>query len=282
MVTSFLCLNYDLEHALGLAFYSDDKGIVTGGGEANAGKLVIDRLYGHLRAEGFKDALVGQQLLLDKFIVEAIELVRVLAALEHEEIMTVTDTGLLVPVIGGVHGNVYGDKLIRADVPNVAAGDGGLEFILDSELAVLESDGGHRDNRAGRNWVAVFILMDLTVSFDLSDKAVVSGVTSVAMNVKLILAVFHSGKIRPCDIFDGRFTMVGIDNIDIQIAAVCKATLFTKPDMTARAFAVRVLVRLISPCSIEKEMKKCCGDRECDECKRTYWLTEVTDNGNVY
>lgn len=34
----------------------------------------------------------------------------------------------------------------------------------------------------------------------------------------------------------------------------------------------------ISPCSIEKEMKKCCGDRECDKCKRTYWLTEVTDN----
>lgn len=36
----------------------------------------------------------------------------------------------------------------------------------------------------------------------------------------------------------------------------------------------------ISPCSIEKEMKKCCGDMECDECKRTYWLTEVTNNGN--
>lgn len=34
----------------------------------------------------------------------------------------------------------------------------------------------------------------------------------------------------------------------------------------------------ISPCSIEKEMKKCCGNMECDECKRTYWLTEVTDN----
>ena len=32
--------------------------------------------------------------------------------------------------------------------------------------------------------------------------------------------------------------------------------------------------------AIEKEMKKCCGDRKCDECKRTYWLTEVTDNGN--
>ena len=36
----------------------------------------------------------------------------------------------------------------------------------------------------------------------------------------------------------------------------------------------------ISPCSIEKEMKKCCGDRKCDECKRTYWLTEVTNDGN--
>lgn len=34
----------------------------------------------------------------------------------------------------------------------------------------------------------------------------------------------------------------------------------------------------ISPCSIEKEMKKCCGDRKCDECKRTYWLTEVTND----
>lgn len=34
----------------------------------------------------------------------------------------------------------------------------------------------------------------------------------------------------------------------------------------------------ILPCSIEKEMKKCCGDRKCNECKRTYWLTEVTDN----
>lgn len=38
----------------------------------------------------------------------------------------------------------------------------------------------------------------------------------------------------------------------------------------------------IIPCNIEKEMRKCCGDRNCDECKRTYWLTEVTDNGNVY
>lgn len=34
----------------------------------------------------------------------------------------------------------------------------------------------------------------------------------------------------------------------------------------------------ISPCSIEKEMRKCCGDRNCGECKRTYWLTEVTNN----
>lgn len=34
----------------------------------------------------------------------------------------------------------------------------------------------------------------------------------------------------------------------------------------------------IIPCNIEKEMRKCCGDRNCDECKRTYWLTEVTDN----
>ena len=34
----------------------------------------------------------------------------------------------------------------------------------------------------------------------------------------------------------------------------------------------------IIPCNIEKEMRKCCGDRNCNECKRTYWLTEATEN----
>ncbi len=34
----------------------------------------------------------------------------------------------------------------------------------------------------------------------------------------------------------------------------------------------------ILPCSIEKEMCKCCGDRECEECRKDYWLSEVTDN----
>lgn len=38
----------------------------------------------------------------------------------------------------------------------------------------------------------------------------------------------------------------------------------------------------IIPCNIEKEMRKCCGDRNCNECCKDYWLTEVTDNGNVY
>ena len=34
----------------------------------------------------------------------------------------------------------------------------------------------------------------------------------------------------------------------------------------------------ILPCSIEKEMCKCCDDRECEECRKDYWLTEATDN----
>lgn len=38
----------------------------------------------------------------------------------------------------------------------------------------------------------------------------------------------------------------------------------------------------IIPCNIEKEMRKCCDDRNCNECCKDYWLTEVTDNGNVY
>ena len=38
----------------------------------------------------------------------------------------------------------------------------------------------------------------------------------------------------------------------------------------------------ITPCKIEKKMKRYCGDRACNDCRKDYWLTEVTDNGNVY
>lgn len=38
----------------------------------------------------------------------------------------------------------------------------------------------------------------------------------------------------------------------------------------------------ITPCKIEKEMKRYCGDRAYNDCRKDYWLTEVTDNGNVY
>lgn len=34
----------------------------------------------------------------------------------------------------------------------------------------------------------------------------------------------------------------------------------------------------ILPCSVEKGMSKCCSDKRCEECRKDYWLTEVTDN----
>ena len=34
----------------------------------------------------------------------------------------------------------------------------------------------------------------------------------------------------------------------------------------------------ILPCSIEKEMSKCCDNRKCEGCRKNYWLAEVTDN----
>lgn len=36
----------------------------------------------------------------------------------------------------------------------------------------------------------------------------------------------------------------------------------------------------IVPCKIEKEIKRYCGDRACNDCRKDYWLAEVTDNGN--
>ena len=35
----------------------------------------------------------------------------------------------------------------------------------------------------------------------------------------------------------------------------------------------------ILPCSVEKEMSKCCDNNRCVESRREYWLEEVTDNG---
>lgn len=34
----------------------------------------------------------------------------------------------------------------------------------------------------------------------------------------------------------------------------------------------------ILPCIVEKGMSKCCSDKRCEECRKDYWLTEVTDN----
>lgn len=34
----------------------------------------------------------------------------------------------------------------------------------------------------------------------------------------------------------------------------------------------------IPPCSMEKEIKENCLKSDCYECRRDYWLTEVTDN----
>lgn len=34
----------------------------------------------------------------------------------------------------------------------------------------------------------------------------------------------------------------------------------------------------ITPCKIEKEMKRYCGDRACNDCRKDYWFTEVTND----
>lgn len=38
----------------------------------------------------------------------------------------------------------------------------------------------------------------------------------------------------------------------------------------------------ITPCNIEGKSIGCPNGKNCGDCRREYWLTEVTDNGNVY
>lgn len=34
----------------------------------------------------------------------------------------------------------------------------------------------------------------------------------------------------------------------------------------------------ILPCSVEKGMSECCYGKRCEECRKDYWLAEVTNN----
>lgn len=38
----------------------------------------------------------------------------------------------------------------------------------------------------------------------------------------------------------------------------------------------------VTPCNIEGKEFCCAKGKSCGDCRRKYWLTEVTDNGNVY
>lgn len=38
----------------------------------------------------------------------------------------------------------------------------------------------------------------------------------------------------------------------------------------------------ITPCNIEGKSIGCPNGKSCGDCRREYWLAEVTDNGNVY
>jgi hypothetical protein len=38
----------------------------------------------------------------------------------------------------------------------------------------------------------------------------------------------------------------------------------------------------ITPCNIEGKSIGCPNGKNCGDCRREYWLAEVTDNGNVY
>ena len=38
----------------------------------------------------------------------------------------------------------------------------------------------------------------------------------------------------------------------------------------------------VTPCNIEGKEFCCAKGKSCGDCRRKYWLTEVTDNGNIY
>lgn len=53
--------------------------------------------------------------------------------------------------------------------------------------------------------------------------------------------------------------------------------LFPDAELCPDADFCRDVINIL-PCSIEKEMSKCCDNSKCEECRKEYWLSEVTDN----
>lgn len=108
--------------------------------------------------------------------------------------------------------------------------------------------------------------------------------------VKTVNRLCKNLRCKECPVYKEGICMVGFNDYSVKSIeeTVSKVEQWAKdhPVKTRQSEFLKIFpnaefcrdVISILPCSIEKEMRKCCGDRECEECRKDYWLTGVPDN----
>lgn len=108
--------------------------------------------------------------------------------------------------------------------------------------------------------------------------------------VKTVNRLCKNLRCKECPVFKEEICAVGFDDYSVKSIeeTVLKVEQWAKdhPVKTRQSEFLKLYpnadlcrdVINILPCSIEKEMSKCCDDKKCEECRKDYWLTEVTDN----
>ena len=108
--------------------------------------------------------------------------------------------------------------------------------------------------------------------------------------VKTVNRLCKNLRCKECPVYKEGICTVGFDDYSVKSIeeTVSKVEQWAKdhPVKTRQSEFVKMFpnaefcrdVINILPCSIEKEMCKYCDNSKCEECRKDYWLTEVTDN----
>ena len=114
--------------------------------------------------------------------------------------------------------------------------------------------------------------------------------------VKTVNRLCKNRNCEKCPVYKDGTCMVGFDDDSVECIeeTISKVEEWAKdhPIKTRQSEFLRLFpnatinegdgILCVTPCNIEGKEFCCAKGKSCGDCRRKYWLTEVTDNGNVY
>ncbi|MNO13217.1 hypothetical protein D3C76_28460 [compost metagenome] len=230
---------------------TDGHEIIAGGGEADAGQLVIDNRAQGLGTKDLEHLTVLIQLRTQVLVVDATGRFWVLAAFEHEQVMLVADLAV-IPVVWAEHQGFYLAELLGWDAPDFTAdalADNTLGNGQVHDLASHYFKGDDFDVFTGTGTLAVAVLVQLAIVFQFDDEAyVVTATTSPLVHHDAVDTVT---RIHPAEVLHRVFGVLHATSIHIYIK---DAGLVAEVDVAIRAVAVNVQIIAVEPCQRDTQL----------------------------